>query len=601
MTKSKTCFLIIALSQFIMSQFIISGCTNFKLASKPYSNDQWHGDEFSGFSQYKSVIGEKYMISTSEKLASMAGAEILENGGNAIDASIASQLVLNVIEPHSSGIGGGLFMLYHDKKSGKNIYFNGRENAPIASFPEMFLDTEGNPQKFFEVVGTGVAVGTPGALHAMFNAHQQYGKTPWKKLFVKAIDIARDGYPISPKMYANLKSIKHLSESDGMRIYFDNDGQPKKTGTIIKNYQLAKTLETIANKGIKPFYEGQIAQDIEFAVKNSKKMAGYLTKEDLKKYRSSSGKLICAKYRQTYKICSMPLPSSGGITILQTLGILENFDLSKYKPNSLEAIHLILESLKLAYADRNKYLGDIPTVPIKQMLDKQYLKMRAQTIKTNQANINVRPGDFVTPKKFITNSNKTISKIYYPTPEKPSTTHLSVVDQYGNAVSLTSSIEYPFGSTLIVDGFFLNNQMTDFSFLPSVDGKLVANRVEPLKQPLSSMSPTFVFDNKNRLVEVVGSPNGPRIIQHVIKTLIATLDWKIDIQEAISLPNFIALNGIIELEKNTDLIYLKKPLQKIGHKVKITHITSAIQAIKIENSKLYGGADPRRQGSAIGK
>ena len=329
-------------------------------------------------------------------------------------------------------------------------------------------------------------------------------------------------------------------------------------------------------------------------------MAGYLTKEDLKKYRSNSGKLICAKYRQTYKICSMPLPSSGGITILQTLGILENFDLSQYKPNSPEAIHLILESLKLSYSDRNKYLGDIPTVPIKKMLDKQYLKMRAQTININQANNNVRPGDFEgdfeTSKKSITSS-----KIYYPTPEKPSTTHLSVVDQYGNAVSLTSSIEYPFGSTLIVDGFFLNNQMTDFSFLPSVDGKAVANRVEPLKQPLSSMSPTFVFDNKNRLIEVVGSPNGPRIIQHVIKALIATLDWKLDIQEAISLPNFIALNGIVELEKNTDLIYLKKPLQKIGHKVKITHITSAIQAIKIENSKLYGGADPRRQGSAIGK
>ncbi|NBX53119.1 MAG: gamma-glutamyltransferase [Proteobacteria bacterium] len=596
MIKKLTLFLIIALSEFI-----ISGCTNLQLTSKkPYSNDQWHGDEFSGFSQYKSVIGEKYMISTSEKLASMAGAEILENGGNAIDASIASQLVLNVIEPHSSGIGGGLFLLYHDKKSGKNVYFNGRENAPINSFPEMFLDIQGNPQKFFEVVGTGLAVGTPGALHALFNAHQQYGKMPWKKLFVKAINIAREGYPISPKMFANLKSIKHLSESDGMRIYFDNDGQPKKIGTIIKNYQLAKTLETIANKGIKPFYEGQIAQDIEFAVKNSKKMAGYLTKEDLKKYRSNSGKLICAKYRQTYKICSMPLPSSGGITILQTLGILENFDLSQYKPNSPEAIHLILESLKLSYSDRNKYLGDIPTVPIKQMLDKQYLKMRAQTININQANNNVRPGDFEgdfeTSKKSITSS-----KIYYPTPEKPSTTHLSVVDQYGNAVSLTSSIEYPFGSTLIVDGFFLNNQMTDFSFLPSVDGKAVANRVEPLKQPLSSMSPTFVFDNKNRLIEVVGSPNGPRIIQHVIKALIATLDWKLDIQEAISLPNFIALNGIVELEKNTDLIYLKKPLQKIGHKVKITHITSAIQAIKIENSKLYGGADPRRQGSAIGK
>jgi len=463
----------------------------------------------------------------------------------------------------------------------------------------MFLDDQGNPREFYDIVGTGLSVGTPGALHALKTAHRKYGKIKWEKLFAPAIKIARDGYPISQKMFANLKSIQHLKDSDGLRIYFEKNGSPKKVGTIIRNYQLSKTLENIAKNGIQPFYQGQIAENIEFAVKNNKKFAGYLTKKDLKKYRSSTGNLICSSYRQKYKICSMPLPSSGGITLLQILGILENFDLTKYSANSPQAIHLIAEATKLAYADRNKYLGDSANVPIKSMLDKNYLKMRANSINLNIANSNVRAGDFtnqILPKNYKA-SNKIIDQII----EKPSTTHLSIVDKYGNAVSLTSSIEFPFGSTIAVDGFLLNNQLTDFSFRPIIDNKIVANRVEPLKQPLSSMSPTFVFDKNNKLIMTLGSPNGPRIIQHVLKTLVATLDWNLDLQSAISLPNFIALNGIIELEKNTDIINQKKPLQKLGHKVKIINITSAIQAIRIANGKLYGGADPRRQGVATGK
>lgn len=568
----------------------IISCSNSEYFYKNLaSNDDWNGDGDVGFSEYKSVVGKKYMIATSEKLASEAGAEILKNGGTAIDSAITAQMVLNVVEPHSSGIGGGLFLLYHDKKSKKNTYFNGRETAPLNSFPEMFLDNEGNPQKFLDVVGTGLSVATPGALHALKNAHQKYGKIKWQKLFEPAIKIAREGYPLTEKMYVNLKSIKHLSSSDGMKIYFDRDGKPKKVGTVIHNYQLAKTLETIANKGIKIFYEGQIAKNIEFAVKNSKKNSGFLNIQDLKNYRSSTGDLLCGTYRKKYKICSMPMPSSGGVTILQTLGILENFDLQSLGVNSKESVHLIAEATKLAYADRNQYLADAKNVPIKEMLDKNYLKARAKIIDLNHANENVRPGDFTTAKK-----------VFYKTIEKPSTTHLSIVDKYGNAVSMTSSIEYPFGSTIAVDGFILNNQMTDFSFVPKFKNELVANRVEPLKQPRSSMSPTFVFDEKNKLIMVLGSPNGPRIIQHVLKTLIATLDWNLDIQEAVSLPNFIALNDFIELEQNKNITLLKKPLQKLGHKVKITNVTSAIQAIKIADKKLYGAADPRRKGVAIG-
>jgi gamma-glutamyltranspeptidase/glutathione hydrolase len=587
--------------KYILSLTLLIFLNNCSLLPKNniWQSDNWQGDQYSGFTEYKMVSADKYLIATSEKTASEVGAEILARGGTAIDSAIASQLVLNVIEPHSSGIGGGLFLLYHHKKSGKNIYFNGRETSPLASFPEMFLDEKGRARNFYDIIGTGLSVGTPGALHALKTAHQKYGKIPWRELFIPAIKIAREGFPISKKMFANLQSIKHLRDADGMKIYFEKDGSPKKVGTIIHNYQLAKTLENIANQGIKFFYEGQIANDIEFAVKNDEKFPGFLTREDLKKYRSTTGNLICSNYRKKYKICSMPLPSSGGITILQTLGILENFDLAKYSPNSNDAIHLISEATKLAYADRNKYLGDIANVPIKSMLDKKYLKMRADLIKLNHANNNIRAGDF--SNQLLLKNFKSSNKIIDQISEKPSTTHLSIVDSYGNAVSLTSSIEFPFGSTIAVDGFLLNNQLTDFSFRPTIDNKIVANRIEPLKQPLSSMSPTFVFDKNNKLILTLGSPNGPRIIQHVLKTLIATLDWNLDIQSAISLPNFIALNGILELEKDTNIINQKKPLQKLGHKVKIIPITSAIQAIKIANGKLYGGADPRRQGFAIGK
>ena len=575
----------------ILLIFTINGCKiidNITLSNS--SDNNWQGENFYGFAKYQTVVAQKYMVATSEKIASTVGAEILKKGGSAVDAAIAVQMVLNVVEPHSSGIGGGLFLLYHDKKTKKNIYFNGRETAPLNSYSEMFLDADGNPKKFDDVVKTGNAVGVPGALHALKKAHNKYGKLKWQELFLPAIKIAQDGYPISQKMYSNLQTIKHLSKSNSLKIYFDHNGKAKKVGTIIHNYQLAKTLENISKNGIAPFYEGQIAKDIERVVLENIQNGGYLTYNDLKNYRSTSGDLICAPYRKKYKICSMPLPSSGGIAILQTLGIMENFDLSSLKPNSSAAIHLIAESLKLAYADRNQHLGDSKNAPIKQMLDKKYLSERAKTINLHRANDNVRPGDFETSKKVI----------YPSTIEKPSTTHVSIVDSYGNAVAMTSSIEFPFGSAIAVDGFILNNQMTDFSFVPKINNQDVINRIEPLKYPRSSMSPTFVFDNHNNLILVIGSPNGPRIIQHVLKTIIAVLDWNMDIQEAVSLPNFIALNGYIELEKNTTITAQKKPLQKFGHKVKIVPITSAIQAIKIDNRLLFGAADPRRQGAAIG-
>lgn len=577
----------------IFFALFLSGCfgdfvKNSKQANA--SQDSWVGEGFSGFKNYQQVVGKKYMIATSEKLASEAGAKILAKGGNAIDAAIATQMVLNVVEPHSSGIGGGLFLLYFDNKTKKSVFFNGRETAPAKAFGEMFLDQNGKVRKFEDVVGGGLSVGTPGALHALKAAHKKYGKLPWASLFEPAIRIADQGFPISEKMHVVLNQVPYLQKFDGMKIYFDINGKVQPAGTIIKNYQLAKTFKTIAKQGIETFYQGKIAKKIVDAVQNSKINPGFLSLADLKNYRSSVGNLICADYRQKYKICSAPLPSSGGIAMLQILGILENFDLSKFKPNSLETVHLIAESARLAYADRNEYVADFAFVPLKEMLDKKYLASRAKLIDDVRAMKDVRPGDFGKPK--IQNGE---------TMEKPSTTHVSIIDKFGNAVSMTSSIEYLFGSSLVVDGFMLNNQLTDFSLSPKIGDKLVANRVEPNKQPKSSMTPTFVFDESGKLLMIIGSPGGPRIIQFVVKTIIGVLDFGLDVQQAISMPNFVALNDIIELEKRTDLEALKTPLQKMGHEVKIVDITSAIQGVVIKNDRIFGGADPRRQGLAIGQ
>ncbi len=561
------------------------------------ATDNWIGEPFSGFKKSKSIQANKNMITTADELASKAGSWALNQGGNAIDGAIAAQLVLNVVEPHSSGIGGGGFLLYYDAKTKKTQYFNGREISPAKAHEKMFLDKNGQPKKFSDAVQGGLSVGAPGLLKILKEAHEKYGKLPWSKLFIPAIELAQNGFKLDKRMTLLANKAPYLKDfAESREIYFDENLNFKEAGEIIKNPKIAKTFEIIANQGIKPFYEGEIAKNIVKTVKNSKINPGYLQLSDLKNYKSKQGDLICASYRVKYKICSMPLPSSGGITILQILGILENFDLKKYGYNSLKTIHLILEASKLAYADRSEYIADSQNVPIKEMLDKNYLKGRASQINFNKALQNVEAGKFKNAKTLAQ-----LNKINNNSRELPSTTHLSVIDNEGNAVSLTSSIEYFFGSGISVDGFMLNNQLTDFSFAPKINGKIVANRVQPKKQPRSSMSPAFVFDENDNLIMVVGSPGGPRIIQFVVKTIINHLDFNLDIQKAISAPNFIALNNKVELEKNTKITKLKTKLEKIGHQVEIIDIVSGINSISVQNQKIYGGADPRRQGKAIGK
>ena len=556
------------------------------------SGDIWVGEAYSGFADNKVVQSKEFMIAAADERASRAGAEILAKGGNAIDAAIAAELVLNVVEPQSSGIGGGTFLLYYDAANKNTVYFNGRERAPIHANEKIFLDKNGKPREFYDVVGGGLSVGAPGALKAWKISHEKYGKLPWKDLFAPAIKIASEGFPLDKRIHVILEALPYLNHFDGMKIYFDENGKPKKIGTLIKNPQLAETFKTIANQGIKPFYKGKIAHDIVAAVQNSKINPGYLSLKDLSQYKIKAGNLLCSTYRGKYKVCSMPMPSSGGVALLETLGILENFDLAKIQPSSAEAVHLMAEASRLAYADRNEYAADVPNVPVKQMLDKKYLKHRAELISLDGVMKDVKPGVFGGKKSSATANQAT---------EKPSTTHIAVVDKYGNAVSMTSTIEYLFGSVLMVDGFMLNNQLTDFSLAPEIDGKKVANRLEPLKQPRSSMTPTFVFDEKNHLIMASGSPGGPRIIQYVLKAIVGHLDWGLNVQDAISLPNHVVLNDRVELEDRTSLVKLKKPLEHLGHKVVVVDITSGLHGITMENGKFEGGADPRRSGAAVGQ
>ncbi len=363
---------------------------------------------------------------------------------------------------------------------------------------------------------------------------------------------------------------------------------------------MAKTFELIANKGASVFYEGKLAKKIVAEVQNSPINPGILSLNDLKNYQAKAGNLICTKYRKKYNICSMPLPSSGGVTLLQILGILENFDFSKMQYNSPKFIHLVSEAINLAYADRNQYIGDVEDVPIAQMLNKEYLKSRSNQINLNYKNNQISFGKFnIANDNFATNPQEK---------EPPSTTHLSIVDNQGNCVAFTSSIEYYFGSALSVEGFLMNNHMTDFSIIPEINGKKVANRIEPNKYPRSSMSPTFIFDENNNLLMAIGSPGGPRIIQFTLKAIMGFIDFNLNVQQAINLPNFISLNSVIELEKGTILTKWQIPLKKMGHKVVVTEITSGLSGITtrhkinqdVKNAKYFGGVDPRRDGLALG-
>lgn len=536
----------------------------------------------------------KYMISSANRHASEAGLEILRAGGNAVDAVIAAQMVLGLVEPQSSGIGGGAFMVYFDAKSGEVSSYDGRETAPASAGPDMFLDANGKRRKFQDVQPGGLAVGVPGVLRMLEMVHKRYGKLPWKDLFGPAIKLARGGFKVSGRLNRAIKRDKYLKEFPATAEYFFGPfGAPLPVGYLLVNEAYARTMETIAESGAAAFYSGPIARKIIGAVNQAPLNPGKMTEKDFTAYKAKRRDPVCSFYR-VWLVCGMGPPSSGGITVLQILGLLQKVDLAMLKPNSVDAIHMITEASRLAFADRDAYIADpdFVKVPVAGMLDPGYLEERAKLISADKSMGRAKPGipAGVKPRAEAEEEEKGLS-----------TSHLVVVDKNGNAASMTTSIAMAFGSRLMVDGFMLNNQLTDFSFRPSRNGRPVANRAAAGKRPRSSMSPTIVLDGAGKMVLAVGSPGGSRIIDYVAKTLIAALDWKMNIQKAIDLPNFANRNGATDLEKGTRLEALKPALEAKGDKVNIRLLVSGLHGIRVApGGGLEGGADHRREGVALG-
>lgn len=568
----------------------------------------WAVDDFrnpeitsdASFTPRAAITGKHYMVSAANPLAVKAGEKVLAEGGSAIDAAIATQLALNVVEPQSSGIGGGGFMLYFDARAKKLHIYDGRETAPLAADSSLFLDKEGKPLPFMEAVQGGHSVGTPGLLKMLDTAHRNHGHVEWVRLLQPAMELSGTGFPMSPRLHDLLTTTAHVKAfPDSMRPFTDGEGNIKAVGEIVVNKPLHDTFSTLALKGIKPFYHGNIAKEIVKAVNHSAIHPGELSLKDLQQYQVKEREPVCAPYR-IYTVCSMPPPSSGGVTILQALRILEKLegmDIRAAKPVSVEAAHMFAEASKLAYADRNRYLADpdFVDVPVQKLLDEDYLTRRAAMIEPDAALQKVKHGVFG-------DMDEQKAAFILTTEEHPSTTHISVIDRNGNAVSMTTSIEQGFGSGLSAAGFLLNNQLTDFSFSPTLpDGTPHPNRVEPGKRPRSSMSPAMVFDKDGKLVMVIGSPGGARIIEYVLQTLIGVLDWDLDVQEAINLPHYLNMNGPTELEAGTAAAALKDELEAIGHEVIVHDVPSGLHGITREKGKLIGGADPRREGIALGK
>lgn len=548
----------------------------------------------SGRTEREAVRTQKYMAVSANPLASEAGREILRRGGSAVDAAIAVQMVLGLVEPQSSGIGGGAFLVYYDAKTKEIHTYDGREMAPAAAKPDRFLGKDGKPLQFYDAVVGGKSVGVPGTVRMLEMAHKNYGKLPWSQVFQPAIRLAEQGFRISPRLHALLSKELFLPRIEPTRSYFyQPDGKPKPVGTKLVNQPYAEVLRQIARRGADAFYKGEIARDIVGTVTKAA-VPGDLTTADLAEYQAKERKPMCGVYR-VYKVCGMGPPTSGGLTVLQILGILEKFNLAALKPDSVEAVHLFSEAGRLAYADRGLYMADADFVPVptEELIDPEYLQRRAALIDPKRSMGEAKPGELSSQQAH--NWGQDDSR------ELPSTSHLAIVDGFGNAVSMTTSIEDAFGSRLMVRGFLLNNELTDFSFSPTVDGKLVANRVEPGKRPRSSMAPMMVFDRNGKLVMVVGSAGGSRIINYVAKALVGVLDWKLDSQQALSLPNFGSLNGPTELEADTKIAQLKPALEAMGHSVQVVLQTSGLQAIVLSDKGLVGGADPRREGAALGK
>lgn len=541
--------------------------------------------------QTSSVKAGSYIAVTAHPEATKAAYEVLKQGGNAIDAMVTAQTVLGLVEPQSSGLGGGAFLVYYNAKSKKLTTFDGRETAPFKAPNNLFMSDDQQPLGFFEAVVGGRSVGTPGTVKLLWETHLKYGKLKWQTLLSPAISMANNGFEVSPRMATAIKNdLTRLQSDITTANYFIPNNIPLKSGTTLKNKAYAETLSLLAKNGGNYFYRDEFYNEIVQKVKHAKN-AGYLSAVDFNDYTVIERAPTCSTYRQ-YNLCGMGPPSSGAITVNQTLGMLENRDMSQLSPTDPNTWHIIAEASRLAFADRGLYIADpdFVTVPT-GLLSKAYLKSRAKLINQTFSSKTITAGQ---PPAVLANHYQ-----QGRSPEQDSTTHFVIVDHEGNIVSMTSTIENGFGSRLMVKGFLLNNELTDFSFAPTANGKNIANRVEPGKRPRSSMAPTIVFKNDEPYL-AIGSPGGSRIINYVTNTLIALLDWRLPLQEAIDLPHIVNRFGTMDIESNTQASTLVNHFTDMGYKVSEKDLNSGIHAVLFTESGMVGAADPRREGYALG-
>jgi gamma-glutamyltranspeptidase/glutathione hydrolase len=549
----------------------------------------------SGISVKQAVHARDWMVVAANPLAAEAGAKALRAGGSAADAAMAVQLVLGLVEPQSSGLGGGAFALYWDNKTKKLTTFDARETAPLEATPLLFQDKTGQPLKFDDAVVGGLSVATPSTPRLLEALHKKYGVLPWAQNFTEAISLAENGFAVSPRLaglvYGNAETLKRFEPT--ARYFLNADGTARPAGTLLRNPAYADTLRILARDGMDAFYSGPIAEDVVATVRNAPGNPGLLSLEDLRSYRVKEREPVCTLYRGR-DVCGMGPPSSGALTVGQILGMVERFDLKSIGADSPMAWQIIADASRLAFADRGRFIADsdfVP-VPVRGLLAMDYIGERSALITQGSKLAEVKAG---TPKYSHARLWADGSAL-----EFPSTSHITIVDRDHNIVSMTTTIEAGFGSRLFVRGFLLNNQLTDFSFETQKDGVPIANRVEPGKRPRSSMAPTIVFKD-GAPVLALGSPGGSQIIGFVAKALIANIDWGMDVQAAISLPNIVNRFGAMEVEEDTPAENLKPAFEAMGYEVKTGVLTSGLHGIAIDSDGLTGGADPRREGAAIGE
>lgn len=539
------------------------------------------------------ATGRHFMVATADPAASQAALAVLKKGGSAVDAAVAAQAVLGLVEPQSSGIGGGGFLLHWDGVTRKLSALDGRETAPKNARPDQFLDEDGKPLDFLDAALSGRSVGVPGVLRMLEVAHRRDGRLPWADLFQPAIELAEAGFAVPPQLARAIAGDPRLKDDPEARAYFfDPAGNPRAAGAILRNPAYAETLRAIAERGADAFYGGPIAQAIVAEV-NADGIQ-HMSAMDLLDYRARERDVLCRPYRAV-SVCSMGPPTSGGIGLLQILGILQNFELAPLDPDGAPAFHLIAEASRLAFADRDRYVADadFARVPTANLLEAGYLKARAGQIRADRTIGEARPGKFADPMIVAQASQRQL--------EPQSTTHFVIVDSAGDIVSMTSSIEMAFGSHRMVGGFLLNNELTDFSFLPAAGGRLVANRIEPGKRPRSSMTPVIVFDADNNPVIALGSPGGPSIIGYVAQALIELIDWGRSPFEAAAAPHILNRNGPTLIEAGTSAQGLRDALEELGHEVEERELRSGLNIVQFKDGLMIGASDPRRDGIALGE